>query len=45
MRLLEEAQSAANDLLDGDPSLSDPAHALLRRRIDRLFAVNEGGLN
>ena len=45
MRLLEEAQSAANDLLDGDPSLSAPAHALLRRRIDRLFAVNEGGLN
>ena len=45
MRLLEEAQSAANDLLDGDPSLSGPAHALLRRRIDRLFAVNEGGLN
>ena len=45
MRLLEEAQSAANDLLDGDPALSDPAHALLRRRIDRLFAVNEGGLN
>ena len=45
MRLLEEAQSAANDLLDGDPSLSDPAHTLLRRRIDRLFAVNEGGLN
>ena len=45
MRLLEEAQSAANDLLDGDPSLSDPGHALLRRRIDRLFAVNEGGLN
>ena len=45
MRLLEEAQSAANDLLDGDPALSAPAHALLRRRIDRLFAVNEGGLN
>ena len=45
MRLLDEAQSAANDLLDGDPALSDPAHALLRRRIDRLFAVNEGGLN
>lgn len=45
MRLLEEAQSAANDLLDGDPSLSAPAHALLRRRVDRLFAVNEGGLN
>ena len=45
MRLLEEAQSAANNLLDGDPSLSDPAHAPLHRRIDRLFAVNEGGLN
>ena len=45
MRLLEEAQSAANELLDGDPALSDPAHALLRQRIDRLFAVNEGGLN
>ena len=45
MRLLEEAQSAANELLDGDPALSAPAHALLRRRIDRLFAVNEGGLN
>ena len=45
MRLLDEAQSAARELLQRDPSLTDPAHAPLHRRIDRLFAVNEGGLN
>ena len=45
MRLLDEAQSAARDLLARDPALTDPAHAPLHRRIDRLFAVNEGGLN
>ena len=45
MRLLDEAQSAARELLQRDPSLTGPAHAPLHRRIDRLFAVNEGGLN
>ena len=45
MRLLDEAQTAACALLAQDPTLADPAHGALRRRIDRLFAVNEGGLN
>ena len=45
MRLLDEAQSAASALLDADPTLSEPAHTPLHRRIDRLFAANEGGLN
>ena len=45
MRLLDEAQTAARALLAQDPALTDPAHGSLRRRIDRLFAVNEGGLN
>ena len=45
MRLLDEAQMAACALLAQDPALADPAHGALRRRIDRLFAVNEGGLN
>ena len=45
MRLLDEAQKAACALLAQDPTLADPAHGALRRRIDRLFAVNEGGLN
>ena len=45
MRLLDEAQSAASTLLDADPTLSEPAHTPLHRRIDRLFAANEGGLN
>ena len=45
MRLLDEAQTAACALLAQDPALADPAHGALRRRIDRLFAVNEGGLN
>ena len=45
MRLLDEAQTAACALLAQEPTLADPAHGALRRRIDRLFAVNEGGLN
>ena len=45
MRLLDEAQSAASTLLDADPTLSEPAHTPLHRRIDQLFAANEGGLN
>ena len=45
MRLLDEAQSAAREVLLRDPALTDPAHAALHRRIDRLFAANEGGLN
>ena len=45
MRLLDEAQTAACALLAQDPTLADPAHGALRRRIDRLFAVNEGSLN
>ena len=45
VRLLDEAQSAASTLLDADPTLSEPAHTPLHRRIDRLFAANEGGLN
>ena len=45
MQLLDEAQSAARALLAQDPQLAAPAHAPLLRRIQRLFAASEGGLN
>ena len=45
VQLLDEAQSAARALLAQDPQLAAPAHAPLLRRIQRLFAASEGGLN
>ena len=45
VQLLDEAQSAARALLTQDPQLAAPAHAPLLRRIRRLFAASEGGLN
>ncbi len=45
MRLLKEAQQAAEDLLAGDPELTEPAHQPLRQRISQLFAVSAGMLN
>ena len=45
VQLLDEAQSAARALLTQDPHLAAPAHAPLLRRIRRLFAASEGGLN
>ncbi|MBQ0037411.1 MAG: ATP-dependent DNA helicase RecG [Clostridiales bacterium] len=45
MRLLDEAQQAAKALMAADPTLSDPAHRILRRRIYELFQVNADSLN
>lgn len=45
MRLLKEAQQAAEELLSGDPELSAPAHQPLRQRLSELFAVSAGMLN
>ena len=45
VQLLDEAQSAARAQLTQDPQLAAPAHAPLLRRIRRLFAASEGGLN
>ena len=38
MRVLKEAQEAAQALLEADPGLRAPAHALLLGRVKRLFA-------
>ena len=45
MRLLDEAQTAAQQLLAEDPTLCDPAHRQLRQRIDTLFDINAESLN
>ena len=45
MRLLDEAQSAAKELLAEDPELRMPAHAPLRKKVDALFAQNGEALN
>ena len=45
MRLLEEAQTAARQLMERDPELTDPAHQALRRRIRQLFDTNADMLN
>ena len=37
LRTLEEARSAARDVLRADPGLSAPEHGLLRRHMERLF--------
>ena len=44
--LLEQAQSAAREIVQGDPQLDAPEHRMLRAQVARLFqSVGEGGLN
>ena len=45
MRLLDEAQTAARQLMERDPELTDPAPRPLRRRIRQLFDTNADMLN
>ncbi len=45
MRLLDEAQTAAKQLLAEDPELRAPGHQPLRRKINALFTQNEASLN
>ena len=45
MRLLDEAQTAAKELLDTDPTLSAPEHRTLKARIAELFELNAEALN
>ena len=45
MRLLDEAQTAAKQLLALDPALEQTEHASLRRRIDELFELNAEAMN
>ena len=43
--LLAEARDAAQQLLAGDPLLTQPEHAVLRRRVQALFRQKDGTLN
>ena len=43
--LLAEARDAAQQLLAGDPLLTRPEHAVLRRRVQALFRQKDGTLN
>ena len=45
MNVLQTAQDAAKALLSADPALSDPAHAALRERVQRLFESNADTFN
>ena len=45
MSVLEDARDAAEALLKEDPDLSEPEHAALRAKCDRLFALNAGRMN
>lgn len=45
MRLLDEAQTAARQLMAQDPELTEPTHRPLRRRIRQLFDTNADMLN
>ncbi len=45
MRLLDEAQSAAKDLIAADPELTAPEHRLLKARIHELFSLKADSLN
>ena len=45
MPLLKEAQDAARALLAEDPLLTQAEHAVLRRRIQALFDMNDGAMN
>ena len=45
MRLLDEAQTAARQLMAQDPELTKPTHQALRDRIRQLFDTNADMLN
>lgn len=45
IRVLHDAQEAAQELLKADPELTNPENERLRSRIEELFAVNDGTLN
>ena len=45
MNVLEEAQRAAQALLEQDPDMSAPDNAALRAQCERLFEINAGRLN
>ena len=45
VRVLNDAQTAAQELLKLDPQLKNPENANLRKRIDELFSTNDGILN
>ncbi len=45
VRILKEAQQAAQELISSDPELKQPENHPLRARIDELFAQNQGSLN
>ncbi|MBQ9393167.1 MAG: ATP-dependent DNA helicase RecG [Oscillospiraceae bacterium] len=45
MRLLDEAQRAAKELMRADPALKAPEHRPLRQRIDELFALHAESMN
>lgn len=45
MRILQDAQQAARELLKEDPELTNPENARLRKRIDEMFADKGERLN
>ena len=45
VRALDEAQTAAKELLKADPELTDPRHEGLSQRVHSLFATTAEGLN
>ena len=45
IRALDEAQTAAKELLKADPELTDPRHEGLSQRVHGLFATTAEGLN
>ena len=45
MRVLRDAQDAANALLQTDPELKAPENARLKAQVDRLFAESAGTMN
>jgi ATP-dependent DNA helicase RecG len=45
MRVLSEAQEAAQRLLKADPELRAPENARLKARIDQLFEINGSAFN
>jgi ATP-dependent DNA helicase RecG len=45
MEVLAKAQSAAQALMDNDPTLCQPENKALRQKIERLFELRNGTLN
>lgn len=45
MRILKEAQNAAQDLINDDPHMNKAENAPLKARIDELFIISESTLN